>query len=65
MLQWTYLQNRNGLTDIENSLVVSKGKVGGRNGVDWEFWFSRCKLLYLEWIDNLEWIDKKEYNPIL
>ena len=25
--KWTYLQNRNRLTDIENRLVVSKGEV--------------------------------------
>ena len=26
--KWTYLQNRNGLTDIENKLMVTKGEVG-------------------------------------
>ena len=26
--KWTYLQNRNRLTDIENKLVVTKGKRG-------------------------------------
>ena len=25
---------------------------GSRGGRDWEFWISRCKLLYLEWINN-------------
>ena len=44
----TYLQNRNRLTDIENRLVVAKG--GG--GKDWEFGVSRCKLLYIGWINN-------------
>ena len=24
----------------------------GRSGMDWEFGFSRCKLLHLEWISN-------------
>ena len=24
----------------------------GRRGVDWEFGISRCKLLYIEWINN-------------
>ena len=38
-------------TDIENRLVVAKGK-GGRGGNDWEFGISRCKLLHLEWINN-------------
>ena len=45
-----YLQNRNKLMDIENRFVVAKGR--GRNGMDWEFGVSRCKLLYLEWISN-------------
>ena len=44
----SYLQNRNRLTDIENRLVVAKG--GG--GMEWEFGVSRCKLVYIEWINN-------------
>ena len=32
-------------TDIEKSLMVAKG---GERGIDWEYGFSRCKLLYLE-----------------
>ena len=44
-----YKTNR--LADIENSLVVAKGK-GSRGGMDWEFGISRCKLLYIEWINN-------------
>ena len=44
----SYLQNRNRLTDIENRLVVAKG--GG--GMEWEFGISRCKLVYIEWINN-------------
>ena len=27
--KWTYLQNRNRLTDIENNLLVTKGDEGG------------------------------------
>ena len=46
----TYLRNRNRLTDIENRLVFAKG--GCRGGMDWEFVISRCKLLYIEWINN-------------
>ena len=46
------LWNRNGLTDIENRLVVAKGEVSG-GGMDWEFGVSRCKLLYIEWINNM------------
>ena len=43
--------NRNGLTDIEDRLVVAKGE-GEGNGLDWEFGVSRYKLLRLEWINN-------------
>ena len=31
--RWTYLQNRNRLTDIENKLLATKGE-RGRKGVD-------------------------------
>ena len=27
-LSWTYLQNRNGLADVEKRLIVAKGEVG-------------------------------------
>ena len=33
MAQWTYLQNRNRFTDIENRLVVAKGE--GREKEAW------------------------------
>ena len=37
--------------DIENRLVVAKGEgVGGRT--EWEVRISRCKLLYIEWINS-------------
>ena len=37
--------------DIENRLVVAKGEgVGG--GMEWEAGVSRCKPLYIEWINN-------------
>ena len=49
--KWTYLWNRNRLTDIENRLVVAKGELGG-GGMDWEFGISRSKLLYIGWINN-------------
>ena len=32
-------------------LVVAKGETGGR-GKNWEFGISRCKLLYIGWINN-------------
>ena len=37
--------------DIENRLVVAKGDgVGGEK--EWEVGVSKCKLLYIEWINN-------------
>ena len=39
------------LTDIESRLVVAKMEGGGR-GMEWEVGVSRCKLLYIEWINN-------------
>ena len=38
-------------SDIENRLVVAKGE-GGEGGKDSEFGISRCKLLYIGWINN-------------
>ena len=35
---------------IENRFVVDKG--GGGKKMDWEFGVGRCKLLYVEWINN-------------
>ena len=46
----TYLRNR--LTDIGNRLVVVKGE-GGGGELDGEFGISRCKLLYIEWINKV------------
>ena len=43
--KWTYLQSRNWLTDVENRLIIAKGKGNGMNG---EFGVNRCKLLHLE-----------------
>ena len=31
--------------------MVAKGE-GGGTGMDWDFGVGRCKLLYLEWINN-------------
>ena len=44
----TYLRNRNRIADIENRLVVVKGKTG----MEWEAGHSRCKLSVMERIDN-------------
>ena len=35
----------------ENKVVVTKGEVAG-GGTDWEFGISKCKLVYIKWIDN-------------
>jgi len=40
-------ENRSRITDIGNRLVVAKGVEVG-----WEVGVSRCKLLYVEWINN-------------
>ena len=37
--------------DIENRLVVAK-REGFRERKDWEFGISKCKLLYIGWINN-------------
>ena len=49
--RWTCLQKRNRFTDIENRLVVAKGK-GEGSGMDWVFGVSRYKLFHSEWISN-------------
>ena len=34
-------------------MVVAKGEGwGGWKGMDWEFGISRCKLVYIGWINN-------------
>ena len=48
--KWTYLQNRNKLTDKEQNCVCPGG--GGEGGRDWEFGTSRYKLLHIGWINN-------------
>ena len=50
--KWTYLWNRNQITDIKNSIVVAKGK-GDGGGMDWEFGTSRCKLVHIEWVKKV------------
>ena len=39
------------ITDIENRLVVDNGEAV-RGGKDWEFGISRCKPLYIGYINN-------------
>ena len=45
--KWTYLQNRNRLTDIENKLMVTNGKRKGE-GINWEFGIKIYTLLYIK-----------------
>ena len=47
--KWTHLWNRNRLTDIQNRLMVASQGQGREDG---EFGISRCKLLYIEQINN-------------
>ena len=48
----TYLRNRNRLTAIENRPVAAMGEGGwGREGY-WGFGISRCKLVYIGWVNN-------------
>lgn len=43
--------NRDRLTDIQNRLgVANRDEFGG--GMEWVVGVSRCKLLYMEWINN-------------
>ena len=49
MIQINISTKQKRLTNIENKLVVAKG---GRGGKDWEIEVSRCKLLYIEWINK-------------
>ena len=39
----TYLQNRNGLIDLESELMAK-----GKGGIGWEFGMDKHTLLYLE-----------------
>ena len=49
--KWTYLQNRNRLTDFENKFMVTKGD-RFRGGRDWRFGTGICTLRYMEWLAN-------------
>ena len=49
--KFTYLWNRNRFRDMENRLMVAKREKVGK-GMEWEFGVSRCKLMYMEWINN-------------
>ena len=49
--KWTYLQNRNRLTDLENKLMLTSGE-GWGEGIVREFGIDMYTLLYLKWITN-------------
>ena len=40
------------LSCIEQTYGCQGGVEGGGEGLDWEFGIIRCKLLYIEWINN-------------
>ena len=44
--KWTYLQNRNRVTDVENKLMVSRGEWGG--GTNWEIGIEIYTFLYIK-----------------
>ena len=37
-------------TQVENRLMVARE---GGDGMDWEFGTGRCKLLHMEWVNNI------------
>ena len=45
--------------DIENKIMVAKGRVG-RGGIEWEFEVSRFKLLHIEWIKTRSYSTAQE-----
>ena len=42
--KWTYLQNSNRVTGVENTLIVTEGERGG--GINWEIGIDIYRLLY-------------------
>ena len=44
--KWTYIQNRNRPTDVENKLMVTKGERWG--GINYRFGINRNTLLYIK-----------------
>ena len=50
MMQTTYLQNRNGLTHIENTFVIAEEEERGRRNS--EFHIGSVTLLYMEWVNS-------------
>jgi len=47
--KWTYLQNRNRVTDVENKLVVTSGESReGSEGINWEIGIDIYTVLYIK-----------------
>ena len=44
--KWTYLQNRNTVTDVENNLMVTSRET--RGGINWEIGIDVYTLLYIK-----------------
>ena len=44
--KWTYLQNRNRVTDVENNLMGNRGEREG--GINWETGIDTYTLLYIK-----------------
>ena len=44
---WTCIQNRKRLTDVENKLMVTKGERAA-GGINWELEMNRYTLLYIK-----------------
>ena len=63
--KWTYLQNNDRLTDVENKLMVTKGKWWGRRGINWEFDISRYKLLCKNQICKIQLYSTDNYSQYL
>ena len=63
MAQMVLSKKQHQIRDIENRLVVAKGKSGG-SWTDREFGVSRCKLLHFEWINNKVLIYNTRLYPI-
>ena len=61
--KWTYLQNRNRLTDFEKLLVIKGSRLrGGWTGC---VWIGICTLLYMEWLASGEpAVCHREFNSI-
>ena len=58
---WTYLQNRNSLTDIKNKLMVTKGEMRGKDKSEW--WYEHTHTTIYK-IDNQQGILYSTVNSI-